>query len=127
MLLSSFYECSSDSLAMLVEPYAIIRCKRLDWFNPDNGYVCCAHFDEDDFEVDMLAKIMGFPGKRTLKVTAVPHKNLPASASTPCSSSAPYQYESTSAASYSSRMLRRPENQVPTYSIMVINIIISNI
>ncbi|KAK7602116.1 hypothetical protein V9T40_009557 [Parthenolecanium corni] len=60
------------------------RCKRMDKINLDrsnNYYVCSAHFDEEDYEPDLRAKLMNEPRKRRLKSTAIPHLNLPSSTS----------------------------------------------
>lgn len=47
----------------------------------NNYYVCSAHFDEEDYEPDLRAKLMNEPRKRRLKSTAIPHLNLPSSTS----------------------------------------------
>lgn len=53
----------------------IKRCK-LSRINPNTARVCYMHFSEDQFEIDMEAKIMGLKRTRRLKSGSVPNRRL---------------------------------------------------
>lgn len=51
-------------------------CKRKDDWNPNNGFICSIHFDEEDFERNLMAEMNFAKKKRKLKPGSIPKKFL---------------------------------------------------
>lgn len=50
----------------------IVRCKRGDKLNPTTARICSEHFKPEDYEKDLLNKLLNLPQRKVLKKGAVP-------------------------------------------------------
>lgn len=52
-------------------------CKRSNRFSPNKARVCSDHFDEQDYERDLMSELLNLVPKKRLKPNVIPHINLP--------------------------------------------------
>ncbi len=63
----------------------VTKCKRSDTFNPRTAHICERHFEQDAYERDLKAELLGLPPKKWLKKQAIPSLNLPTGTNSSCS------------------------------------------
>ena len=49
----------TDLVSQTIRREWIVRCKNPEKINPDNRYVCSAHFTANDYERDMQNELLG--------------------------------------------------------------------